>query len=264
MLRMIREEILPYVHGGLSEMSRSDLMKMKKYVFCFATAKEIRETARNDFYGLVERIEEVLESLSESVESEDSEDELQVEEKMEEDESGNKEVIIGQKEVILGQNWKEGPLNLMAEILEEENLAEMLKKGKDSESSESELSEESAEVNPAQVNEHLPRSFRNFLEANQTAVAQVGEVLGIEKEEDENVADFDAEYGDMGYEELRARLPPYFMMSKKKKRTYFLNLTKEFIRKVQPRKSGMRMKKVNFNIKENQVVTFFKDAKIKK
>ena len=252
-LRMVREEVMPYLSEAIAVMSRSDLLKMKKYVFCFATAKEIREIARNDFYGLIEKIEESLEKLPESVESETSEAEDLAWAEFEDEDVGTKT-----EPILKPQN--EFQVKLMSEISEEEILAEILKKRKEEESSEEESSEESVEVDLTQVNVTLPRTFRNFMDATQASKA---EVMAMEEEVDDG-AGLDEEYGDMGFDELRAKLSPYFMMSKKKKRTYFQNLTKEFIRKVVPRKSGLRMKKVNFNVKENQVVTFFKDAKIKK
>lgn len=274
-LKVVKEEVWPYLGRYFPQLSRSDLQRLEKYLMGYASNKTIREAAREPFYGLVAEVEVARANAPE-------------EEAAVEVHSDAFEKAVNQMPTTVRDGHANGNKGhadmqtIMEEILDQENLAELLKmsRGNDDESSGSESEETPEELDPEMVNHFVPRNFKTLADAPEEAMEEESEPAGHKKweslwqreegaaeepdeeEEDAAVEVLEVDPDAMDFEELEAKLPPYFLMSKKRKKKYFKGLMDEFRRKIQVRKSSKRIKKVSFNEKANQVVTFFKEAKL--
>lgn len=274
-LKIVKEEVWPYLGNYLGQLSHSDLQRIEKYLMGYAASKMIREAAREHFYGLVAEVESAKPNAP--VDEAAGQVDFTANENAPNQTlpSNNESAVNGGKESLEMQN-------LMQEILEEENLAKLLKGsgGVGNGSSESDAEESSQEVDPEMVNHFVPRNFKSFADAPEVTLEEETQPMNHKKWEnlwqkeegaaktpdDEEVEaameTLEIDPNTMDFDDIEARLPPYFLMSNKRKKKYFKGLMEDFRRKIKVRKSSKRIKKVSFNEKANQVVTFFKEAKL--
>ena len=241
-------------------MSRVDLLRLEKYVMGYAARKMIKESSRVSFYGLISQIDLAKENAPAD------------------EASGQAGGTAGENFAKASNGGQEIPdmHTLMQEILEEGNMAELLgeldRDGKESSGTDS---EESAAVDPEMVNHFVPRNFKSFadapVETPEVSSQPVGHKRwenlwqreeGAATEQPQKEEEAMEEEDSMDMDEMEGKIPPYLFMSKKNKRQYFQKLSQEFKRKTQLRRSTKRIRKVRFNEKANEVVTFFKESKL--
>lgn len=244
----------------VAEMGLSDLFRFEKYLMGYASSKVVRESARERFYDLVAAVDAAkahapVDTAAGQVGSAANE----------------KTPHANGTGPVNGAKTSQNIHSLMEEILEEENLAQLLAAQEDDEEDSEE--ESSHEPDPELVNHFVPRNFMSFADAPEESEPMEERPVGhkrweslwqredgaVEGMEDEEMEGMEI---DLDYADVQAKLPPYFLMSKKNKKRFFRGLTEEFKAKVVARRSSRRIKKVTFNEKANQVVTFFKDAKL--
>lgn len=262
-------------------MGRSDLGRLIKYLMAYAIDKRVKESSRGYFYSLIETAEGTIALLPEE---EAAEQAGATSNEIREFEADQQNAM--RNSVDLNGNSNEITHYLMTEILDSEAKKGRAKSQNSDSVSDSSVTSSSKEAEPVVISDYVPGIFyrqrtdneedslqpsaqRNNHEINNSALNLLEEADEFDDLEDNADPEYNAEDDDLGMEEedldfesLQARLPPYALLSRKKKKKFFKNLNEEFNRKIQKRSSNKRIKKVNFNVKANQVVTFFKDAKI--
>lgn len=255
MLKAIKEELFPVISEELNKMSRGNLLQIKKYVFQFACAKGIKENSRNAFYELIEQIDQ---NLSQMPANDQEEKSLKKVDKNEEIEKKKKKEIYLENQL------------LFAEILASENFEMTSRNKKIVDGIEEESDSKEGDENF--VNKIVPRVFKMQQSEDQDAnkSKQSSENRNGKYQSNEAYEEFfdqeesaQDEKDALDFAQFQDQLPPYFMLSKKKKKSFFRNLTQTYLKKIHVRKSNKKIKKVNFNINSNEVRSFFKDQKIR-
>ena len=59
-VKMVKEDIVPHVAEKITDLELSDLRRLKKYLFVYASSNEVLETSRDSFYLLVNKADEII------------------------------------------------------------------------------------------------------------------------------------------------------------------------------------------------------------
>lgn len=289
----MKEDVCEWLKEVVRKMGRSDLKRFTKYLMTYGADKRTKESSRAFFFAVIEAADEALNALPE----EEVAEQAGATSNETDGSNGNKK-LVPQNPADLNGNSNEITHYLMNEILSLEAAKGGQNQNQSSDSDSEDCTNSSQEAEPV-ISDHVPSIFYRqrpeetdpvlessaqnsnkgssnwaanlMAEANNFAdlyedeeEEDVDEDYGGSIEEEEEEDDNMEEEDDLDFESLQARLPPYALLNRKKKKKFFRDLTEEFVRKIKVRTSKKRIRKVNFNVKANQVVTFYKDAKINK